>query len=115
MNNGSDYVFKFLRFIAENITVCMDINKPYNILQEENAYFDAMHTRVHGFKSFGLWTYHPTMHQMIQLASMEMQSENTNDISTSFMLLNEVLREVTGKEDYMFNLRCFMCDEGVAN
>ena len=65
MNNGSDYVFKFLRFIAENIAVCMDINEPYNILQEENAYFDATHTRVHGFKSFGLWTYHPTMHQMI--------------------------------------------------
>ena len=28
MNNGSDYVFKFLRFIAENIAVCMDINEP---------------------------------------------------------------------------------------
>ena len=115
MNNGSDYVFKFSKFIAENIAVRMDINKPYNILQEENAYFDATHTRVHSFKSFGLWTYHPTMHQTIRLASMEMRSENTNDISTFFMLLNEVLREVTGKEDYMFNPRCFMCDEGGAN
>ena len=44
-----------------------------------------------------------------------MQSENMNDISTFFMLLNEVLREVTGKEDYMFNPRCFMCGEGGAN
>ena len=65
MNNGSDYVFKFSKFIAENIAVRMDINKPYNILQEENAYFDAKHTRVHSFKSFGLWTYHPTMRQTI--------------------------------------------------
>ena len=46
---------------------------------------------------------------------MEMRSENTEDISTFFVLLNEVLREVTGKEDYMFNPRCFMCDEGGAN
>ena len=46
---------------------------------------------------------------------MEMQSEKTNDISTFFMLLNEVLREVTGKENYMFNPRCFMCGEGGAN
>lgn len=50
MNNSSDYIFKFSRFIAENIAVRMDINGPYNILQEENAYFDVTHTRVHGFK-----------------------------------------------------------------
>ena len=84
MNNGSDYVFKFSKFIAENIAVCMDINEPYNILQEENAYFDTTHTRVHGFKSFGLWTYHPTMHETIRLASMEMRSKNMNDISTFY-------------------------------
>ena len=42
MNNGSDYVFKFSRFIAENIAVHMDIDQPYNILQEENAYFDTI-------------------------------------------------------------------------
>ena len=61
MNIGSDYIFKFSTFIAENIAVQMDIDEPYNILQEENPYFDATHTQVHGFKSFGLWTYHPTM------------------------------------------------------
>ena len=115
MNNGSDYIFKFSRFIAENIAVRMDIDEPYNILQEENAYFDATHTQVHGFKSFGLWTYHPTMWETIRLASMEMHTENTKDISPFFILLNEVLRDVTGKPDYKFNLRCFMCDERGAN
>ena len=72
----------FSKFIAENIAVWMDIDGPYNILQEENAYFDATHTQVHGFKLFGLWTYHPTMWETIRLASMEMCTENTKDIST---------------------------------
>ena len=115
MNNGSDYIFKFSKFIAENIAVQMYIDEPYNILQEKNAYFDATHTQVHGFKSFGLWTYHPTMWETIRLASMEMCMENTKNISTFFIFLNEILSDVTGKRDYKFNPRCFMCDEGRAN
>ena len=61
----------------------MDINGEENGLQKENAYFDAMHTRVHGFKSFALWLI-----SMLRLASMEMRSENTNDISIFFTLFN---------------------------
>ena len=30
----------------------MDVEGPENILQLENAYFDATHTRVYGFKTF---------------------------------------------------------------
>ena len=41
--------------------------------------------------------------------------ENTKDISTFFILLNEVLSDVTRKHEYKFNPRCFMCDEGGAN
>ena len=33
------------------LAVKMDVNGPENILQEENAYFDATHIHVHGFKS----------------------------------------------------------------
>ena len=50
MNNCSDYVFKSSRVMAE-LAVQMDVTGPENILQQETAYFDVIHTCVHGFKS----------------------------------------------------------------
>ena len=84
-------------------------------LQKENAYFDATHTRVHRFKSFALWLIHGPVRKMLRLASMEMKSENTNDISIFFTLFNEVLEQVSGIKGYKFNLSCFMCDERGTN
>ena len=55
------------------------------------------------------------MREMLRLASMEMRSENTNDILIFFTLFNEVSEQVSGIKGYKFNLRCFMCDEGSAN
>ena len=55
------------------------------------------------------------MREMLRLASMEMRTENTNDISIFFTLFNEVLQKVSGIEGYKFNPQCFMCDEGGAN
>ena len=52
------------------LAIKMDIDGDENIMQTENAYFDATH-RVHGFKSFGLWVYHPSMWRILCLASME--------------------------------------------
>ena len=45
MNESSDYVFKSSKVMAE-LAIQMDIEGPENILQEENAYFDATLTRV---------------------------------------------------------------------
>ena len=83
LNRGSDYVFKSLREMAQ-LAIRMDINSPEDSLQQENAFFDAMHTRVHGFKSFTLWLVHGPVHEMICLASMEMQTENSKDITIFF-------------------------------
>ena len=93
----------------------IDISGEEDRLQKENAYFDATHTRVHRFKSFALWLIHGPMREMLRLASMEMRSENTNDISIFFTLFNEVLEQVSGIKGYKFNPRCFMCDEGGTN
>ena len=93
----------------------MDINGEEDGLQKENAYFNAVRTRIHRFKSFTLWLIHGPMREMLRLASMEMRSENINDISIFFTLFNEVLEQVSGIKGYKFNLRCFMCDEGGAN
>ena len=114
LNGSSDYVFKTSCEMALR-AIRMDINGEEDRLQKENAYFDAIHTRVHGFKSFTPWLIHGPMREMLRLAGMKMRSENTNDISIFFTLFNEVLEQVSGIKGYKFNLRCFMCDEGGTN
>ena len=52
---------------------------------------------------------------MIHLASMEMCTENAEDIALLFRLFNEILQKVTGNDKYKFNPRCFLCDGAGAN
>ena len=114
-NNARDYIFKTSTMMAQ-IAIKMDIDADDNHpMQYENAYFDATHTRVQGFKSFGLWTYHPAMAKILRLASMEIRSENATDITLFFRLFNEVLSQVKKQPGYRFNPRTFMCDEAGPN
>ena len=114
LNGSSDYVFK-TSFEMALRAIRMDINGEEYGLQKENAYFNVTHTRVHRFKSFALWLIHGHIREMLRLASMEMRTENTHDISIFFTLFNQVLEKVSGIEGYKFNPQCFMCDEGGAN
>ena len=93
----------------------MDVDGEHNLLQLENAYFDATHTRVYGFKSLGLWLLHPAMKKMLRLASMEIRSENYRDIALFLTLFNEMLATVKNEPGYKFNPRYFICDEAGAN
>ena len=93
----------------------MDVEVSKNAMQNENAYFDATHARVHSFKNFGLWTYHPAMWKIVRLASMDLRSKNSTDIATFCTLFSEVLAKETGRKDYTFHPRCFVCDEGGTN
>ena len=112
MNSSSDYIFKSSR---EMIKLAMDVDGPENPLQLENAYFDATHQHVHGFKSLGLWIYHPSMRKILRLASMEIRTENTEDITKFFLFFNEIMEKHTGKIGIKFNPRCFVHDESGAN
>ena len=114
LNGESDYVFKSSKKMGE-IAWHMDVDGPDNILQLENAYFDATHTRVYGFKTLAMWTVHPAMKQILRLASMELRSENHTDVAIFLRLFNEMLAEITGIPGYKFNPRYFVCDEGGAN
>ena len=87
----------------------------YYYITGENAHFDGTFNRVHGFVSFTLWMFHPTLRKVLRLANMEQCTENMKDITIFFMLFNEVLAKVSGKEGYKFNPRAFICDEGGAN
>ena len=93
----------------------MDGDGEPNLLQMENAYFDATHTHVYGFKSLGLWLIHPTMKKILCLASMEIRSEHHEEIGLFFILFNEILSIVKEESSYKFNPRYFMCDEAGAN
>ena len=55
------------------------------------------------------------MSKIIWLAGLEIRTENTADITTIFQLFNEILSQVSGKQNYKFNPRCFICDEVGAN
>ena len=52
LNNYSDYVFKASKRMAE-LAIFMDVDfSEKSVLQEENAYFNVTHTRIHGFNPF---------------------------------------------------------------
>ena len=53
LGGGTDYVFKSSRKMTQ-MALHMDVDGEPNILQMENTYFDATHTRMYGFKSLGL-------------------------------------------------------------
>ena len=55
------------------------------------------------------------MREMICLASMEMHTENAEDITLFFRLFNKILQKVIGNDKYKFNPKCFLCEEAGAN
>ena len=114
LSGGSDFVFKSSRRMAK-MALDMDVDGEPNLLQMENAYFDATHSRVYGFKSLGLWLIHPAMKKILCLASMEIRSEHHEQISLFFKLFNEILSIVKEESGYKFNPRYFVCDEAGAN
>ena len=114
LNNSSDYIFKASKEITR-IALVMDINAPENVLQLENAYFNATHTHIYGFKNLGLWMFHPSQQKVLYLACMDIRTENAMDTAKFFILFNEILQKETGKEGYKFNPWYFMCDEESTN
>ena len=71
MNGEPDYVFKTSTAAAE-VAINMDVSSSsYNAMQDEVAYFNGTHTRVKGFKTLLLWVYHPAMHKILCLATIE--------------------------------------------
>ena len=102
--NTVDHIFKSSQKMAL-ITLQMDVDGEDNMLQLENAYFDAMHSRVQYFKSLGMWLIHPAMKKVLHLASKEICSEYHKDITLFLNLFNKILEEVSGIDGYKFNPR----------
>ena len=93
--------------MAAQLALKMDINLQHDeeasTMVEEYAYMDAMHTRVKGYKTLTLWTYHHGMQHVMHLATMEAERENTEFFSLFLTLWNNLLAEVSGIPGYKFN------------
>jgi hypothetical protein len=72
MNSRSSYVFKSSRHMA---TVAIAMGQDGNgVLKNEFVYVDVKHDRYRDFKTATMWTYHPTMRRLMQLAVMEAET-----------------------------------------
>ena len=58
-----------------------------------------------------LWSYHPTLRKVIRLAVMDVDQENTENMTNFWKLFHCMLREVKGDDTYMFNPIGFIYDE----
>ena len=100
INGQPDYVFKSSLKMAKVAILMVQASSTYNALQEEDCYFDGTHTRVKGSKTLALWVYHPGMRCILRLATMDVRAESTQHIAMFWNILNEMLREVTGRADF---------------
>ena len=84
-------------------------------LREEFAFIDVMHDRCRDYKTATLWTYHPSMRKLLRLAVMDIEKENTENLTLFWHIFNRMLQEVSGQPDYRFNPIGFIADEHQAN
>ena len=93
------YVFKTLTKaleIAKRMEQKETEGQPTNSLSLEWAYMDGMHSRVRGYKTLTLWTYHPGINKVMALAIMECQNKNTQMIKHFLQTFNKCLQDYTG-------------------
>ena len=79
------------------LAIDMDQNGPEHPLQGKEAYFDGCHSRCTGYKMLTLFVYHTAMCRILRLATMEVKSESTQEISLFWELFNQILSEIKGK------------------
>ena len=74
------------------LAIDMDQDGPAaSITRGGESYFDGCHSRCTGYKTLALFVYHTAMHLTLRLATMEVKSESTHEISIFWELFNEIL------------------------
>ena len=109
--NRPDFVMKSSSKILR-LAIDMDVDGPDNPLKSEDAFFDGSHSRCTHFVLLGLWMMHTPMRRIIRLASVEVRSEKTEELTIFWELLNEMLEKLTKKPGHKFNPNYIMFDEG---
>lgn len=113
LNGKPSFVFKSSQAMAN---ICLEMDRDGSgVMMDEFAFIDAKHNRCRGFKTLTLWTYHPVLRKLLSLAIMEVEEENTENLTIFWQLLNEMLEDISGKKGYKFNPFGFIADEHHAN
>ena len=112
-NGQPDYVFKSSAPMAQ-LAIDMDQDGLEHLSQGEKAYFDGCHSWCVGYKTLGLFVYHPAMWHILRLATMEVKNKSTYEITVFWELFNEILSDIKGR-NYKFNLRDIKVNENSAN
>ena len=121
----SSYVFKTSRQALE-MALKMDLRNQVNgvntslhkvsSLAFERVHIDAMHSRCKNYKTLGMYVYHHGLRKMQVLASMDVEHENSAEITRFLKFFNEALAEVKKDPKYVWDpLSGFYCDEAGAN
>ena len=91
----------------------MDQEGPDRHFQGEEDYFDGYHSLCIGYKTLGLFDFHLAVPHILRIVTMDVKSESAWEIANFWKLLNDLLSEITGKEDYRFKPQAIMIDKMV--
>ncbi|KAK3712983.1 hypothetical protein QZH41_012837 [Actinostola sp. cb2023] len=111
-NGDLTYVFQCSRFQAQ-LALSMDSSKD-GVLHGQYCYADATHKHCPGFKTITTWVYHPLLRKLVKLATMESMKEDTDAMIKFWSLFNEILQDITGDPQYVFNPTGWVLDEAGA-
>ena len=115
LNGKQSFVFKSSTPMARIALLIDQNNKVKTPFQDAVAFMDGLHSRVVDYITLALWAHNLVIHHLQCIACMECESENTENITTFLMLVNEMLRQVKGDPNYMWAPKCIMADENGAN
>lgn len=97
LNCKPSFVFKSSQDMAK-LAIEMDKDSG-GVLSGEYVYIDAKHDRCRGYKTLTLWVQHPVYRKLLNLAVMDVEAENSENLIQFWQILNEMLQEVTSKND----------------
>ena len=101
LNGQPSYVFKSSEAMAR---ICLSLDREgSHPMNDEYVYVDAKHNRCRNYKTLTLWTLHKTTRKLVCLAVMEVEAEDTENLTLFWRNVNSMLREVSGNDDYVFN------------
>ena len=114
MNNGlPTYVFKSSKASAQ---LALDMDRHGNGLHNTAfAHIDCKHDRVKKMKTVTRWMHHMQMQKLMCLAVMDINCENTENLTLFWNEFNNMLQELKGDDAYSVNPAGFIVDEHPAN
>ena len=115
LNGKPSFVFKLSTSIAHLALLMDQNNKVKTPFQDAAAFMDGLHSRVVDYTTLTLWVHNPVIRHLQCIACMECESENTENVTTFLTLVNEMLRQVKGDQNYMWAPKCIMADKNGAN